>query len=321
MGGDQPSTGHAPITGPATWYDHSAGPAVLRPALDGTVVTECCVIGGGLAGLSVARELARLAVVLLEADRLGAGASGRNGGFVTGGFALGADDLVAQAGLDEARALLRLSAAGAESVAALAAQAPGGALSVRMGDGVLLVLRAPDRDGLKAYAERQREQFGTASNFLETEEVRALARSPRYFQGLRLGAGFHVHPLRLVRAVAADAEQHGAILHEGSRVFTIGRAGGAHVVATRHGRVRARHVVVCTSADDRDLVPEVGRAVLPVATYVAVTEPLGAKVDAAIATASAIADTRRAGDYYRRVDGDRMGRAHHHHAAAAPPPR
>ena len=77
-------------------------------------------------------------------------------------------------------------------------------------------------------------------------------------------------------------------------------------ILTPHGRVLSPHLMLCTSAHDRRLFPPLGRAMLPVATYIGVTEPLGERVDAAIATRSAIADTRRAGDYYRVIEGGRI---------------
>jgi glycine/D-amino acid oxidase-like deaminating enzyme len=103
--------------------------------------------------------------------------------------------------------------------------------------------------------------------------------------------------------IAAKAQAAGARLLEQSPVLSVRREGGANVVRTALGEVRARHVVYCVSSLDRTIHPQTGRAILPVATYVAVTEPL--KQDL-IRTRSAISDSRRAGNYYRLVDEGRL---------------
>ncbi len=293
-----------------TWYEATARPVLPRAPLRAVVETETCVVGGGLAGLCTAHELARhgRAVVLIEADRLGAGASGRNGGFVSPGFALGLDDLVASVGLPAAQCLYAYSAAGHSFVQdfVLAADAADPQAAIHMGNGVLVALRAPDRAGLLACRDDMAARFGINQSFLETSTVRQLARSDRYHQGLHSESGFHIHPLNYVRALADAVNRAGGTIYESTRACSIASRGGGHVVATEHGEIRTRHVVVCVSAYDRQLAPAIGRAVLPVSTYIAVTERLGARAQLAIATRAAIADTRRAGDYYRLVDGDRI---------------
>jgi glycine/D-amino acid oxidase-like deaminating enzyme len=112
-----------------------------------------------------------------------------------------------------------------------------------------------------------------------------------------------MHPLRYALMIAAKAEAQGALLHEGSPVLGVERQGARHMVRTARGQVMARHVVYCVSSLDRRLHPVTGRAVLPVATYVAVTEPLRQDV---IRTRSAISDSRRAGNYYRLIDEGRL---------------
>src|SRR5436190_23566452 len=94
-----------------TWYEASGVPRVERPQLDFPTDADVCVVGGGLAGLTTARELARKGwdVVLVEADRIASGASGRNGGFVLAGFAEGLAAIEQRVGLEHARALHALS--------------------------------------------------------------------------------------------------------------------------------------------------------------------------------------------------------------------
>ena len=102
----------------ATWYAATMVETPPRPPLGAEVDTEVCVIGGGLAGLTVARELARIgwSVVLLEAERIAMHASGRNTGFVLPGFAASTDSIVARVGFDHAKDLWTLAQSGLEYV-------------------------------------------------------------------------------------------------------------------------------------------------------------------------------------------------------------
>src|SRR5687768_848833 len=109
---------------PRSWYTASCTLPAPRPRLEGALSAEICIVGGGLAGLTSALELARAGrdVVLLEANRMGWGASGRNGGFVSAGFAESLTEIVRRVGLTEARAMFKLSVEGAEYVRARVAE-------------------------------------------------------------------------------------------------------------------------------------------------------------------------------------------------------
>ena len=232
--------------------------------------------------------------------RLAWGASGRNGGFVSSGFALGASDLTAQVGLEAAQKLFKLSAEGTELVRQnIARLGP----SLKMGDGWIVALRHDDASGAAAWAETMNRDFGHPVSLLTTEQTRLVLRSQRYYQSISDASAFHIHPLRYVLAIAREAEEAGATIHEQTPALAFARDGTGSVVHTPRGTIRARYVVFCVSALDRRIMARIGRTVLPVATYVAVTEPLHQD---AILTGSAIADTRRAGDYYRVIDGGRI---------------
>lgn len=285
-----------------TWYEATAERGLARAPLTAKIQCEVCVIGGGLAGLSAAHQLARAgkSVVLIEGRRLVWGASGRNGGFVSSGFALGASDLKTHVGLDAARKLFRLSGEGTELIRENIARLDP---SLKMGDGWIVALRHDDASGATAWAETMQRDFDHPVSFLTTEQTRLILRSQRYYQAVSDPSAFHIHPLRYALALAREAEQAGATICEETPALSFARDGTGSVVQTPRGSFHARHVVFCVSALDRHILPAIGRTVLPVATYVAVTEPL--RQDA-ILTASAIADTRRAGDYYRVIDGGRI---------------
>jgi gamma-glutamylputrescine oxidase len=285
-----------------TWYEATAERGAGYAPLRGDTQADVCVIGGGLAGLTTALELARRkkSVVLLETNRLAWGASGRNGGFVSNGFAEGQDEIAARVGKEAARALFDLSRFGTEFVRREIAE---GDPTIKMGDGWLGARRYDTGDELRAKRDRLAKDYGDEHQFLSTEETRALLNSPRYFQSLLDKSAFHMHPLRYALMLAKKAQAAGGSLHEQSPATEISDGNGKWKVRTATGSVIASHVVYAVSSLDRKIHKPTGRAVLPVATYVAVTEPL--KQDA-IRTPSAVSDSRRAGNYYRLIDEGRI---------------
>jgi glycine/D-amino acid oxidase-like deaminating enzyme len=289
---------------PRTWYRATAEVPAARPALAGERRAEIAVVGAGLAGLTAALELARERkdVVLIEAGRIGWGASGRNGGFVSAGFARSIGEVAAITGLAKAKQLYALSREGAAYVRKeIAALCP----AALMGEGWLLVHRYPNRAGAERAIVAMTDITDAPRELWPAERTRGVLKSTRYFESVYDPEAFHIHPLRYCLALAAAAEAKGAAVHENSRVVSIRSDGRTRRVETASGTVVADSVVLATSAYDRGLVPAIGRAVLPVATYVAVTAPIPS-LDQVIGTPAAISDDRRAGDYYRIVDGNRL---------------
>ncbi len=285
-----------------TWYEAGVRRGLARAPLAGAIEADVCVIGGGFAGLTTALELARRGkrVALVEAKRLAWGASGRNGGFVGNGFAESIGNVAKRVGLAAAQALYDLSRRGTEYVRReIAANDP----TIKMGDGIIGVVRHEDAAGLQARRDAMARNYGEELEFRGCNATRELLNSRRYFQSLSHPRGFHIHPLRYALALARLAEAAGAVLHENSPALEVTKSAGTWSVRTGQGLVTATHVVHCVSSLDRRIHRASGRAVLPVGTYAAVTEPL--KQDA-IRTAMAAADTRRAGNYYRLIDEGRL---------------
>ncbi len=286
----------------ATWYEATASRLDSAAPLSAILKADVCVVGGGLAGLTTCLELSRrgLKVVLLEAQLIASGASGRNGGFVSNGFALGMDDVVKKVGIDAARALHALSCDGTEYVRAEIAS---GDASIKMGDGWMVAVRHDDQGGLKKYGANLQRDYSEDLQHLSVQETRVRLASQRYFESLYFPKAFHIHPLRYCLLIAAKARAAGAQIFENSAVKFVEKIGSEFLVKTDSWQVTARHVVHCVSSTGRNVHKASGRAVLPVATYVAVTEPLQ---QTSINTAAAISDTRRAGDYYRLIDDGRI---------------
>lgn len=285
-----------------TWYEATASRGDARPPLTGKVKAEVCVIGGGLAGLTTALELARrgTSVVLLEAKRIAWAASGRNGGFVSNGFSADMESVAGRVGIEAAKALYRLSRRGTEFVRREIAE---GEPSIKMGEGWQGCIRYCNAEGRRAAVEAMARVHGQELQFLDIADTRARVNSQRYFQSIYDPTAFHVHPLRYALMLAGKAVAQGARLHESSPVTSVTRGAPEYRVLTAEGEVSCGNVVYCVSSLDRSLHRATGRAVLPVATYIAVTGPL---VQDVIRTRSAVSDTRRAGNYFRLVDGDRL---------------
>ncbi len=280
-----------------THYHATAAPA----AFDDTLLaeTETLVVGGGLAGLTVADGLAQRgrAVTVIEARTIGIGASGRNGGFVSPGFAESLDAIMRRIGRDEARALFDLSKAGAQRVRQTIEAM--GRPEIIAGEGWLKVVRHGDGSDLRRAAEARARDFGHDLQFIDRADLEKHVTTDRYRAALLDPNAFHIHPLAYARALAARAVDAGAIIVEGCAALNLAREGGIWRVHTEQGLVRAHHVVLAGNAYQHGLWPALERAVLPVATYVVTSEPATELLARAIRFPGCIADTRRAGDYYR----------------------
>ena len=302
-----------------SWYAAQAGERILRGAPSSDQHVHTIVVGGGLAGISTAWQLARAGrdVIVVEAHRIGWGASGRSGGFVSPGFAETLFQIETLRGLTEARPLFDLSRAGVSFVEDRIREL--GLADLVGGRGKLKVIRTPDLDPLNNQAKRMARDYDTDLTLWPADVLRETLVSERYHGALHDPEPFHIDPLAYVEALANDAEKAGARLHEQTHAEWLHRRGGSWQLDTLCREsgdtavITADHVVLATSAYGSmhlaDLYPPLDQAILPVATYVITSEPLGARLDEAIRFPGCIGDTRRAGDYYRIVgegDGRRL---------------
>ena len=291
---------------PASWYAATRDSSPERAPLSGKVEADVAVVGAGFAGLHTARLLAMrgFKVVVVERRRIGWGASGRNGGFVGAGFAARSGALIDKLGPDHARRLYAQSQRGVAIVRAAIDEL--GRPDIRMGSGKLTVARTDQGAGFADRTRALADTLGASFEPWETARVRALIATERYHQAIHDPQAFHIHPLNLALALADDVERRGGRLHEQSEAVGLERRGDIWRLRTAGGDIAARHVVLAGNADLGRVQPRIARAVLPVATYVAVTAKIGPRLSEAIRWSGAISDTRRAGDYYRIVDGDRL---------------
>ena len=274
-----------------TWYAATMVAAPERPALCYDLDVDACVIGAGLAGLTVARELARRGwtVAVLEAGRLAGSASGRNAGFVSPGFSERIESIVDRVGLLRAKELWALSDAGAEYIRREIAenQMPG----VAPRDGKLSVRRIDDEQAVIDHAAMLKVDFGADVEAWPTGQVREVLRSQFYFQAVHYPKAFHIHPLNYALGLAAAAEKDGARIFQDTPALSLDPDGVRKRIATPKARVRARHVVLAGSTGIGAVDAPLAETILPVSTYVAVTAPLGEKLFEAVRYNGAIADT------------------------------
>ncbi|MGF6916884.1 NAD(P)/FAD-dependent oxidoreductase [Paraburkholderia sp. 40] len=290
-----------------SFYEATVTRSSACAPLNGRRSAHVCIVGGGLAGLSTALGLAERGVedvVVLEAQQVGFGASGRNGGFVFGGYSLDCADLLKTLGPTRARELYALTTDAVELMRKRIARYR---IDCDATDaGVILANWFDEPARLEAQRRLMRDSFGVDWEPIAANQLAAQLKTSRYHGGLFERNAFHFHPLKYVVGVAAAAAQAGVTIHEHSPVVSLRRDGAGFVVETPQGALDARHVVMAGGGYARNVYARVERAVLPIATYVMATEPLGERLHDAIATRAAIYDTRFAFDYYRPLPDTRI---------------
>ena len=290
-----------------TYYQASARPFDPLPPLEGSHEARVAIVGGGYAGVCLALGLAERGlrdVLLLERGGIGHGASGRNGGFVFGGYSLGEDELLRQLGAERA---CRLYGATIDAVDLIRQRIAKYAIECDAADaGVIWANWFRDPEVLRARQRLLREHYGVDWEWLPEEQLRGAIHSRRYHDGLFERNALHLHPLDYLHGMVRAAQGQGARFHENSRARRVERDGAGWRVRTRAGEVKAQTVVLACGGYLAHLQREVDRAVLPIATYVMVTEPLGARLHECLHTEAAIYDTRFAFDYYRPLKDTRL---------------
>ena len=283
---------------------------VVRPeraSLSGKRAADVCIIGGGLAGLSTALGLVERGVrdvVVLEAQHVGFGASGRNGGFVFGGYSLDCADLLNVLGPARARELYALTTDAVDLMRQRIRR-----YGIECDDthaGVILANWFDEPARLETQRRLMKESFAVEWEPVDAATLATQLKTRRYHGGLLERNAFHFHPLKYVLGVAAAVAAAGAQIYEHSPVVRLQRQGSGYLVETASGAVEAPRVVMAGGGYARNVYRQVERAVLPIATYVMATEPLGERLKEAINTAAAIYDTRFAFDYYRPLPDTRI---------------
>jgi len=287
------------------WLDSADAPEPLPP-LEGERSCDLAIVGGGFTGLWAALLAPpEDEVVLLEGERCGWAASGRNGGFVDPSLTHGLENGLARWPAEVGR----LEQLGAENFAAIRETLTARAIDARWEQNgtIDVATRRHEVDWL-GDAARVARKHGARVEPLDREAVQAEVHSPTYLAGLHWpDEGALVDPARLAWGLRRAALDDGATIHERTPVTAITRAGDGALLATPGGRVRARRLLLATNAF-RPLVRAVARYVIPVYDYVLVTEPLTAAQRESIGwrRRQGLADSGNRFHYYRLTADDRI---------------
>jgi glycine/D-amino acid oxidase-like deaminating enzyme len=276
-----------------------------RARLSFDLDVDIAVVGAGLAGLTVAREAARLgaSVAVLEGRHVGWNASGHQLGTVMPGYSLPIGDLIARIGFEDTRELWALSKEGADYVRAAASEEliPGIALS----EGVLEVSNVDAGDQLISRLQMLGEDFETEVEGWQIDRVRAELKTDRYFHGVYYPKAFQVDGRKYVHGLAALARRAGARIFEDTPVVSIDPSGIRKRIVTPSARLRASHIVLAGNVHLGATLRRLSETLLPVWRYGAVTAPLGPRLAETIAFQGSVADSDGI-DHFRVVDGDRL---------------
>jgi gamma-glutamylputrescine oxidase len=289
-----------------SYYVHSAPAWAPSPPLQGEVDCDVAVVGAGLAGLSAALELASrgLSVTVLEAQHVGFGASGRNGGQAIHGLACDMSVIEAQLGQENARRVFDMSI---EALDLMRQRMAAHAIDCEWQDGFLSVATSPRKaQALAGWAQHMAQAYGYPMTVVARDGVRRWIDSPRYHGVVHDPRSGHLHPLKYTQGLARAALAAGVRLFEATPVTAL-EQGTTVALRTPQGRVRARQVLLAGNVYLQGLAPALAPRIMPVGTYIVCTEPLARDLWASlIPSLSAVCDTDVVLDYFRPTADRRM---------------
>jgi gamma-glutamylputrescine oxidase len=291
---------------PPSWYAATAAPSAPFPALKGAHKADVCVIGAGYTGLSAALHLAQAgrSVILLDAQRVGFGASGRNGGQLGSGQRVEQDALEAMMGATEAAKLWQLGEDAKDLVKSLIAKHT---IDCHLKPGVAWT-GSSDKElrHLHHYADLLAGKYGYDQiEILDHAALQSVCPSPDYRGGILDMGAAHLHPLNFALGLARAAAAAGVQIFERSAVHNIDE-GTPATVRTDGGHVIADHVILACNGYLGGLNRRVAARVMPINNFIAATEPLGERVRDVLPRDVAVADSRFVVNYFRLSHDGRL---------------
>lgn len=270
---------HTPY--PTSFYAASANAAPIRYALSDSVETDVCVIGAGYTGLSTALFLLEhgFRVVVLEAAKVGFGASGRNGGQIVNSYSRDLDTVERSVGRDAGRLIGSMAFEGGQIIRERVKR-----YDIKCdlkNGGVFAAFNAKQMQHLEAQ-KKLWERYGYSQlEMLNLDGIRDVVACERYVGGLLDQGGGHIHPFNLALGEAEAVESLGGIIYEQSAAIRIDRGSNPRI-HTEQGEVSAKFVVVAGNAYLGNLVPELAAKSMPCGTQVIATEPLNSELAATL---------------------------------------
>ena len=280
---------HAP-----SYYAASANWQTDYPKLEGDISADVVIVGGGFSGVATAVELCERGckVALIEANRIGWGASGRNGGQIIGGYGSNPAAFRSSIGSEGVKVVENM---GVECVDIIKARIEKYKIDCDLKWGYCEV--GLKNRHMKAYRDWADDE--PAIKLLGRDELKEYVNSELYIGGYYREDWGHIQPLNLCIGEARAAESMGAKIFEQSRITSI-TYGDQPKVYTENGSVKADHVILCGNAYMGDLVPYLDARVLPATSCIIGTEPLTEEqIQQTLVQDVAVCDSRTALDYYR----------------------
>ena len=284
---------------PASYYAATATDWPECPALAGDLRADVCIIGAGYSGLSAALHLAERGydVAIIESERVGFGASGRNGGQLGTGHRKDQRSLEEKLGLEWAKRMWTLAEDSVATVKELIAKHD---INCDLKPGVLQAAwKRGEVEWMREEAAHMADQYGYEQlQFIPAEEMRDMVATKRYHAGLLDKGAAHLHPLNYALGLARAAKAMGVRIYENSRVTHTTRSDPA-VVYTMKGSIKAPHVIVACNGYLHDLEPDMAGHIMPVNNFIIATKPLGHTARTLIRDDVGVQDTKFVIDYYR----------------------
>jgi len=296
---------------PGSYYAASAALPPPHPPLAGSARADIGIVGGGYAGCSAALALAERGyrVAVIEAQRVGWGQSGRNGGQALVGVACGQSKLERLLEPADARAVWDITVAGFELLRQRIARH---AIDCDWVDGHLQVAIKPRQVVELAEEQEALLKLGyPPTTLLGKDELGSVLASPRYLAGLYDPTCGHLHPLRYALGLARAANAAGAVFHENTRAMEFRHAADGVVLRTEAdgvaGELHCAQLLIAGNMHSGSLAPQLARKIMPVGSFIVATEPLGeARARALIGNNAAVYDLNWVVDYYRRSADHRL---------------
>ena len=289
-----------------SYYTRSLKYDTAYPVLSNVQHTPICVIGGGMAGVGLIHSLTDRGVkpVLLEAGRIGWAASGRNGGFVSPGYALSPRKIADKVGIDDAKYMHHLTV---DALSLIKKRMQGHESSICEGTGgILSASWYDDTAAVQSHVDFMNTKMDDPHQFIPRADVRAACATDKYYDAYVKTNVMQCHSLNYTCHSAATAASQGASIFEKSPATNIQKIKDQWHITTAQGKIIADQLVMTCGVQQHNIKPKLSRSVLSVATFVLLTEPMPDLLAEIMPNPYAVTDNRFSSNYYRKLPDGRL---------------